>query len=111
MKEHVRAKRSESTADDYDGLFKLHILPAIGNLPITAVPVPLVDEATSPLAAFTRAVNFLGACGLSLPAGFSATGLPIGVQIIGAPFADATLVHIGRAFQSTTDWHLRRPAV
>jgi aspartyl-tRNA(Asn)/glutamyl-tRNA(Gln) amidotransferase subunit A len=80
-------------------------------LPITAVPVPLVDEATAPLAAFTRAVNFLGACGLSLPAGVSSTGLPIGVQIIGAPFADATLVRIGRAFQSATDWHMRRPAL
>jgi aspartyl-tRNA(Asn)/glutamyl-tRNA(Gln) amidotransferase subunit A len=78
-------------------------------LPITAVPVAQVDEATAPLAAFTRAVNFLGACGLSLPAGFSAMGLPIGVQIIGAPFADATLARIGRAFQSVTDWHLRRP--
>ena len=80
-------------------------------LPITAVPVPLVDEATAPLAAFTRAVNFLGACGLSLPAGVSSTGLPTGVQIIGAPFADATLVRIGRAFQSATDWHMRRPAL
>jgi aspartyl-tRNA(Asn)/glutamyl-tRNA(Gln) amidotransferase subunit A len=79
-------------------------------LPITAVPLHLVDEATAPLAAFTRAVNFLGGCGLSLPAGFSATGLPIGVQIVGAPFTEATLVRIGRAFQSATDWHRRRPA-
>ena len=78
-------------------------------LPITAVPVALVDEGTAPLAAFTRGVNYLGACGLSLPAGFSSVGLPIGVQIIGAPCAEATLVRIGRAFQSVTDWHRRRP--
>ena len=68
-------------------------------------------KATAPLAAFTRGVNYLGACGLSLPAGFSSAGLPIGVQIIGAPCAEATLVRIGRAFQSVTDWHRRRPAV
>jgi aspartyl-tRNA(Asn)/glutamyl-tRNA(Gln) amidotransferase subunit A len=60
---------------------------------------------------FTRAVNYLGGCGLTLPAGFSAAGLPIGVQLVGAPFAEATLVRIGRAFQSETDWHLRRPAL
>ena len=78
-------------------------------LPITATPLDAVDEATTPLATFTRAVNYLGACGMSLPAGFSETGLPIGVQLIGAAFADATLVRIGRAFQSATDWHRHRP--
>ena len=78
-------------------------------LPITAVPVAEVDEATSPLATFTRAVNYFGACGLSLPAGLSAGGLPIGMQLIGAPFADATLLRVGRAFQASSDWHRRRP--
>jgi len=78
-------------------------------LPITALPVADVDEATAPLAAFTRAVNYLGGCGLSLPAGFSAAGLPIGVQLVGAPFTEPMLVRIGRAFQDETDWHLRRP--
>jgi aspartyl-tRNA(Asn)/glutamyl-tRNA(Gln) amidotransferase subunit A len=80
-------------------------------LPITATPLIEVDESTSPLASFTRAVNYLGACALSLPAGFSASKLPIGVQVIGAPFAESTLVRIGRAFQRATEWHKRRPAV
>jgi aspartyl-tRNA(Asn)/glutamyl-tRNA(Gln) amidotransferase subunit A len=78
-------------------------------LPITATAVNEVDEATTPLAAFTRAANYLAACALSLPAGFSSAGLPIGVQLMGAPFADATLVRIGRAFQAATDWHRRQP--
>jgi aspartyl-tRNA(Asn)/glutamyl-tRNA(Gln) amidotransferase subunit A len=79
-------------------------------LPITATPLADVDEATTPLATWTRTANYLGACALSLPAGFSAEGLPIGVQVIGAAFADAMLVRIGRAFQQATDWHTRRPA-
>ncbi len=79
-------------------------------LPITATPLANVDEATTPLATWTRTANYLGACALSLPAGFSAEGLPIGVQVMGAAFADATLVRIGRAFQEATDWHTRRPA-
>ena len=53
-------------------------------LPITATPLAEVDEATTPLATWTRAANYLGACALSLPAGFSADGLPIGVQLTGA---------------------------
>jgi aspartyl-tRNA(Asn)/glutamyl-tRNA(Gln) amidotransferase subunit A len=45
-------------------------------LPITATPLAEVDESTAPLASFTRAVNYLGGCGLSLPAGFSKARLP-----------------------------------
>jgi aspartyl-tRNA(Asn)/glutamyl-tRNA(Gln) amidotransferase subunit A len=78
-------------------------------LPIAATPLDQVDEATTPLATFTRAVNYVGACAVSLPAGFSDEGLPVGIQLIGTPFADATLVRIGRAFQSATDWHRHRP--
>ena len=66
-------------------------------LPITATPVADVDEATAPLSVFTRAVNYLGTCGLSLPSGFAGDGLPIAMQLIGAPFAETTLVRIGRA--------------
>jgi aspartyl-tRNA(Asn)/glutamyl-tRNA(Gln) amidotransferase subunit A len=78
-------------------------------LPIVATPVVEVDESTAPLAAFTRAVNYLGGCALSLPAGFSPSKLPVAVQLIGAPFAEGTLVRIGRAFQRATRWHRERP--
>jgi aspartyl-tRNA(Asn)/glutamyl-tRNA(Gln) amidotransferase subunit A len=78
-------------------------------LPITATPVADVDEATTPLAMFTRAANYLGACGLSLPSGFAGNGLPIAMQLIGAPYAEDKLVRLGRAYQQMTDWHLRRP--
>jgi aspartyl-tRNA(Asn)/glutamyl-tRNA(Gln) amidotransferase subunit A len=80
-------------------------------LPIVATPVAEVDESTTPLAAFTRAANYLGACALSLPAGFSAERLPIGMQLLAAPFAEATLIRLGQAFQRATDWHLRRPVL
>jgi aspartyl-tRNA(Asn)/glutamyl-tRNA(Gln) amidotransferase subunit A len=39
----------------------------------------------------------------------SADGLPVAVQLLGAPFAEATLIRAGRAFQHATDWHLQRP--
>ena len=78
-------------------------------VPITAVPLADVDEATAPLAAFTRAGNYLGACGLSLPAGLSVSGLPVGIQLYGGPFTEPALIRVGRAFQRATDWHRRRP--
>ncbi|HEY7902149.1 MAG TPA: amidase family protein, partial [Casimicrobiaceae bacterium] len=78
-------------------------------LPITATALVEVDEVATPLATFTRVANYLGICGLSLPAGLSADGLPVAVQLLAAPFAEATLVRAGRAFQQATDWHLRRP--
>lgn len=78
-------------------------------LPIPALPVDQVDEMTTPLATFTRAGNYLGACALSLPAGFSAGGLPIGMQLMGRPFTEPHLLRLGRAFQAATDWHKRRP--
>ncbi|MGH8851822.1 MAG: amidase [Casimicrobiaceae bacterium] len=78
-------------------------------LPITATPVAEVDEVATPLATFTRVANYLGICGLSLPAGLSAEGLPVAVQLLGAPFDEPALVRAGRAFQQATGWHLRRP--
>lgn len=68
-----------------------------------------VDEAATPLAAFTRAGNYVNASGLALPAGFTAGGLPLGVQLLGKPNAEGALGKIGMAFQAATDWHRRRP--
>ena len=80
-------------------------------LPITATRVVDVDEAATPLATYTRVAKYLGACALSLPAGFSADQMPIGMQFLGAPFAEVALVRIGRAVQRATKWHLRHPAL
>ncbi|HLN13928.1 MAG TPA: amidase family protein, partial [bacterium] len=60
-------------------------------------------------AALTPAGNLAGLPGLSLPCGFSTSGLPAAVQLVGGPFDDATLIDLGRAFQQATDWHARRP--
>ncbi len=46
---------------------------------------------------------------LSVPCGFSAAGLPIGLQISGRPFDEATVLRVGQAYEQASDWHLRRP--
>lgn len=80
-------------------------------LPMPAVPISEVDENQTPLAAFTRAGNYLGACALSLPAGLSKQGLPIGMQLMAKPFHEHLLLRLGRAFQNATDWHRKRPGL
>jgi aspartyl-tRNA(Asn)/glutamyl-tRNA(Gln) amidotransferase subunit A len=44
-----------------------------------------------------------------LPAGFADNGMPVGMQLLGKPFDDATMVKIGIAFQRVTQFHLARP--
>jgi len=46
-----------------------------------------------------------------VPCGFSPDGLPIGMQIIGRPFDEATIFRVGHQFQQATDWHTREPNV
>lgn len=54
--------------------------------------------------------NLTGLPALSVPCGFDDTGLPIGLQIIGKPFAEPTVLRIGAAYEAATDWSGRRPA-
>jgi aspartyl-tRNA(Asn)/glutamyl-tRNA(Gln) amidotransferase subunit A len=60
---------------------------------------------------FTIPVNMAGLPGMSVPAGFSKAGLPIGVQFIAPHFREDTLVQIGAAYQRETDHHLKRPGL
>jgi aspartyl-tRNA(Asn)/glutamyl-tRNA(Gln) amidotransferase subunit A len=55
-------------------------------------------------------VNLAGICGISIPCGF-ADGLPVGLQIIGEPFAEETILRVAYAYEQATEWHKRRPAL
>jgi aspartyl-tRNA(Asn)/glutamyl-tRNA(Gln) amidotransferase subunit A len=54
-------------------------------------------------------MNYLGVPALVVPVAHSAEGLPIGLQLVGRPFGDETLIALGRAFQQVSDEHLRVP--
>ena len=58
-----------------------------------------------------RFPSMLGLPGCSLPVGISVEGMPIGMQLIGAWFADQTVLNAASAYQLSTDWHTRRPAL
>ena len=88
--------------------------------PVSPIPAPTIvesDVGNSPeadavlprITRFTRPVNYLGVPALSIPCGFTRSGLPVGLQLIGRSFDEATLLRIGAAFQRATDFHARVP--
>jgi len=60
---------------------------------------------------FTIPVNLAGLPGLSVPAGFTKAGLPIGLQIIGRAFDEATLLRTAKAYEAATTWRERKPGL
>lgn len=65
--------------------------------------------AVATLTLFTYPFSLTGMPALSLPCGFSEDGLPIGMQLVGAPFSEGLLLRVAHAYQRITDWHTRRP--
>ena len=55
--------------------------------------------------------NVTGQPVLALPNGFGRKGLPLGMQIIGRPFGEPTILRVGHAYERATEWHTRRPAL
>jgi aspartyl-tRNA(Asn)/glutamyl-tRNA(Gln) amidotransferase subunit A len=59
----------------------------------------------------TMPFSLAGIPALVVPCGFGANDLPISLQIAAKPFAEATVLRIGDAYQQATDWHLRAPVL
>jgi aspartyl-tRNA(Asn)/glutamyl-tRNA(Gln) amidotransferase subunit A len=87
--------------DSYDAV----LLPTMA---VPAIPLSEVDEASPIPGYLTRPANYLGLCGLAMPSGQS-NGLPVGIQIVGKPFAEGDVLKLGKAFQDATDFHKRAP--
>jgi aspartyl-tRNA(Asn)/glutamyl-tRNA(Gln) amidotransferase subunit A len=88
--------------------------------PSIAVPVPTreasrtrtaedVGRIHGPLVRLTRPFNMLGLPSLSMPCGFDRAGLPVGFQLVGAPFDEAAILAIGMAYEHAAGWHRRMP--
>jgi aspartyl-tRNA(Asn)/glutamyl-tRNA(Gln) amidotransferase subunit A len=82
-------------------------------VPIVAPTVPDArgNAARGQLLGFTRLFNVLGLPALSVPCGFSAGGLPIGLQVVGRPFDEPTVLRVAHAYEQQAGWHRRRPAI
>lgn len=69
------------------------------------------EDMLSAIMQFTGVPSLTGLPSLNVPCGFDDDGLPIGMQVIGRPFDEATLFRVGAAFQGATDFHTRAPAL
>jgi aspartyl-tRNA(Asn)/glutamyl-tRNA(Gln) amidotransferase subunit A len=72
------------------------------------------EKSADPLAMYladiyTISANLAGLTGVSIPCGFTQAGLPIGLQILAAPFEEEKLLRVARMYERATDWHTRRP--
>ena len=79
------------------------------------VPFKIGERVDDPLQMYlsdvcTLPINIAGLPAISIPAGF-ADGLPIGMQIIGKPFSEETLLKIAYAYEQATEWHKRKPEI
>ena len=63
-----------------------------------------LDRGRSEIPRFLVTVNSLGLPSLSMPCGRSADGRPLGLQIVGRPFAEATILRLGHAYERATPW-------
>jgi len=117
---YVRAQQVRALVRaDVDGVLARHDLLLAPATPITA---PAVDErqttlgdgpadVRSALIRFTRPFNVSGHPACAVPCGFTAGGMPIGLQLVGRPFDEATVLRAADAFQRLTDFHARRPVL
>lgn len=107
---YLRAQQArEATAHRFRESLRAFDVLLTPTLPFGAPRVDEVDESITPMSVFTRPVNYLGGCAISLPCGIDAAGMPLGVQLIAAPWQEELLLSVGAEFQGATDWHLRVP--
>lgn len=81
------------------------LIPLAGGAPPQS---PAAPAGASGVSGLIQAGNLAGLPALVLPCGFPG-GLPVALQVVGAPFSEGNLLAIGRDFQTRTDWHKRRP--
>lgn len=97
---------------DFDNAFERVDVVAAPIAPTTAFKIG--GHGDDPLAmyledVFTLPANLAGIPGLAFPVGFDDHDLPVGMQLMGKPFAERTLFRMGHAYQQITDWHKRVP--
>ncbi|MET9339860.1 amidase [Nonomuraea sp. NPDC003804] len=104
-------QRMAAFFDTYDVL-----VAPVSQVPPFPVERPYVDEINGvklpDYLAWMRSaywISVLHAPAASVPAGFTSTGLPVGVQVVGRPFADARVLRVARAFEQATGYGSRRP--
>jgi aspartyl-tRNA(Asn)/glutamyl-tRNA(Gln) amidotransferase subunit A len=111
----VTLERRRRTIDAAFADFDLLIMPTLKSLPPTIERALQAERSTADDALFsienTMIFNVLGLPALTVPCGFSADGLPIGVMICGPRFSEGRLLALAAAYEQSTQWHERMPGI
>jgi aspartyl-tRNA(Asn)/glutamyl-tRNA(Gln) amidotransferase subunit A len=99
---------------DFEAAFQKVDVIACPTAPTTAFRIG--EKADNPLEMylsdiFTITPNLAGICGVSVPCGFDAAGLPIGLQLIGPHLGEEVVLRTAYAYEQSTGWHTRRAAL
>lgn len=87
----------------------LLVTPTMASPPSTIAPIEQSASLDPSRTRNTWPLDVSGLPAITVPCGFTSSGLPIGLQIVGAPFAEATILALAHAYEQATDWHSRRP--
>ena len=118
---YIRAQRARALVrrEMLDALSSNEVLA----FPTGPVPAPAIADSTGRAGGYyqgsadlgrrryTSPAALAGLPALSVTCGFSGSGLPIGLQLVGRPFDEATLFRVGHAYEQATEWHAMRPPV
>lgn len=112
---YLKAQRVRSLIrQDFDAALKHCDVIVTPTTPTTAFKIG--EKTRDPLEMYlsdiyTISVNLAGLPALSLPCGFDAEGMPIGMQIIGKDFDESTILQVAHRYEQATDWHNKRPTM
>jgi len=110
----LRARLTRRFIGDVFGEVDVLVTPVIPEPApaLAAAKAGTVDEVVQRMGRFsrlTRPFNGLGLPALAVPCGFSRDGRPLALQIVGRPFAEATVLAVGHAYEQAAGWHARVP--
>jgi aspartyl-tRNA(Asn)/glutamyl-tRNA(Gln) amidotransferase subunit A len=118
--DYIQAQRARTLFyRQSEDLFKKVDLLVGPTVPVTAFPTGTSElkvgdqnvNVISLLTQYTRPFNLNGFPAITIPCGFSDDGLPIGLQFVGHPFDEETVLRVAHAYEQATEWHLRRPPI
>ena len=112
--EYVLARRTQTALRrQFELFFDEYDILLTPTTPIAAPPLegPDAVEQARTLTRFTAPFNLTSLPALSLPCGFTAEGLPLGLQLVARPWAEAAVLRAGQAYEAATEWHARRPKI
>jgi aspartyl-tRNA(Asn)/glutamyl-tRNA(Gln) amidotransferase subunit A len=112
LSDYIQARRTQTLMRrQFERFFDAYDILLTPTTPVAATMIEGHDavEQARLLTRYTAPFNLAGLPAVSLPCGFTSEGLPIGLQIIARPWAEAALLRAAYAFEQATDWHDQKP--